>query len=195
MARFSDPIALFVRHMKAAREGTSEDVSDAMTLSTIGRSGQPRSRVVLLRGVDRRGFVFFTNLRSAKGSEISRSGRVALCVYWPHLKVQVRIEGRASQVADAEADAYFATRHRDSQVAAWASEQSRPIASRTELMARFRTAGRRFAGKTVPRPPHWSGYRVRPQAIEIWYGRPYRLHDRHLFTRSGRGWRHALLSP
>src|SRR5262245_8337210 len=134
MAARADPIALFVRHLRAARRGNPEDVSDAMTLSTLGPGRQPKARVVLLRGVDRRGFVFFTNLRSAKGREIGSSDKVALCFHWPHLAVQVRIEGRAAPVRAAEADAYFASRPRDSQLAAWASDQSAPIASRRELL-------------------------------------------------------------
>jgi pyridoxamine 5'-phosphate oxidase len=151
--------------------------------------------VVLLRAVDRRGFVFFTNLRSAKGSEIARSRGVALCFHWPHLKVQVRVEGRATPVTDPEADLYFATRPRDSQIAAWASDQSRPLTSRLELLSRFARAKKRFEGQPVPRPPHWSGFLVVPSSIEFWYGRPHRLHDRHLFRRKGGGWTHSILSP
>jgi pyridoxamine 5'-phosphate oxidase len=191
-----DPIAIFQRHLRRARrDAPAEDESDAAALSTVGRGGRPRSRMVLLRGADRRGFVFFTNLRSDKGREIARSDRVALCVYWPRMKVQIRIEGRATLVSDREADAYFATRHRDSQVAAWTSAQSRPISGRAELIRRFRIQQKRFEGTPVPRPPHWSGFRVAPDLIEFWYGRPHRLHDRRLFTRRGNRWIETILSP
>jgi pyridoxamine 5'-phosphate oxidase len=195
MATPLDPIPVFLRHLKAARRGTREESSDAMTLSTIAAGGRPKSRIVLLRGADRRGFVFFTNFQSAKGREIERSDRVALCVHWPHMTIQVRIEGRAKPVSKAEADAYFASRPRESQIAAWASDQSRPIASRQELVRRFAREQKRFLGCTVPRPPHWSGFRVTPDLVEFWYGRPHRLHDRHLYIRKGKAWKHSLLSP
>lgn len=195
MTAAPDPIALFLRYLKAARRGLPETMSDAMSLATTSRNGRPRSRIVLLRRADRRGFVFFTNFRSDKGREIGARDRVALCLYWQHLEVQVRIEGRAAPVSDAEADAYFATRPRDSQVAAWASDQSRPLASRRQLLARFEKEKRRFAGGVVPRPPHWSGFRVTPDLIEFWSGRPHRLHDRQLYVRRGKAWRHRLLNP
>lgn len=179
----------------AARRGKPETSSDAMTLSTSAPGGQPKSRVVLLRGVDRRGFVFFTNMRSAKGREIDRLDRVALCFHWPHLESQVRIEGRARPVSDSEADAYFATRPRESQLAAWASDQSRALASRGELLRRFAAAKRRFGSGPVPRPPHWSGFRVVPRAIEFWNGKPHRLHDRRLWTRNGSRWKCTILAP
>jgi pyridoxamine 5'-phosphate oxidase len=139
--------------------------------------------------------VFFTNLRSDKSREIVRSDRVALALHWPHLKVQIRVEGRARHVADAEADAYFEGRPRDSQIAAWASDQSRPLSSRRELLRRFDQMKARFAGGPVPRPPHWSGFRVTPDRIEFWSGRPHRLHDRQLYVRRGTAWRHTLLNP
>jgi pyridoxamine 5'-phosphate oxidase len=195
MAGRSDPIRLFVRLLRTARKGAAEDESDAMTLSTVGPRGRPRARVVLLRGVDERGFTFFTNLRSAKGLEIRKANRVALCLHWPRLKVQIRIEGAAHLVSDHEANAYFAQRPRESQLAAWASNQSRALPSRQALLARFRQATKRFEGKPVPRPPHWSGFRVEPDAIEFWHGRPHRLHDRQLYTRNGTGWRRTILSP
>jgi pyridoxamine 5'-phosphate oxidase len=150
---------------------------------------------VLLRGFDEHGFVFFTNLRSAKGEEIRRSSRVALCFHWPDLAIQVRVEGRARPVAAAEADAYFGSRPRDSQLAAWASDQSRPLASRAELLRRFARERKKWAGKPVGRPPHWSGYRVTPDEIEFWYGRPHRLHERRLYTRRGHTWKRVGLFP
>jgi pyridoxamine 5'-phosphate oxidase len=190
-----DPIAIFIRHLKAARRGMPENVSDAMTLATMAPGGQPKARMVLLRGVDRRGFAFFTNFESSKGREIARSSKVALCFHWPELEVQVRVEGRARPVTAAEADAYFATRPRESQLAAWASDQSRPLARRGDLLRRFAAAKRRFGSAPVPRPPHWSGFRVEPAAIEFWYGRPHRLHERRLYVRRHSTWRSELLNP
>jgi pyridoxamine 5'-phosphate oxidase len=188
-------MAVFRRHLARAGRGQPEQVSHAMTLATNGPRGQPRSRVMLLRGLDGRGFVFFTNLRSAKGQDLARSPKVALCFHWPHIGVQVRVLGEAHRVADAEADAYFATRPRDSQVGAWASDQSRPLANRAALMRRFAKAQKRFAGAPVPRPSHWSGFRVRPDLIEFWHGRENRLHDREIWTRRGRTWRKGRLFP
>jgi pyridoxamine 5'-phosphate oxidase len=190
-----NPLALFARYLEAARRGVPDDFSDAMCLSTTGARGRPRSRMVLLRGLDRTGLVFFTNFRSAKGREIAASDRVALCLHWPHLKVQVRVEGRARPVEDRVADDYFASRPRDSQLAAWASDQSRPLASRSLLLSRFEKAKARFEGGPVPRPPHWSGFRVTPDLFEFWTGREHRLHDRQVYLRRGKAWRHSLLNP
>jgi pyridoxamine 5'-phosphate oxidase len=195
MAPSNDPIGLFIRRLRAARKGQAENLSDAMTLSTVGRGGRPRSRVVLLRGVDRRGFLFFTNLRSAKAREIRGADEVALCFHWPHLEEQVRVEGRAEPVADAEADAYFATRPRESQIGAWATDQSAVLESRGELLRRFASSKKRFGSGPVPRPPHWSGFRVVPASIEFWRGMPHRLHDRRLWTRSGSRWKCVVLAP
>lgn len=190
-----DPIKRFASLLRRARRGVTEEVSDAMTLSTVDSHGRPASRVVLLRGFDARGFVFYTNLRSRKGSEIAGSEHVALGFHWPHVKTQIRIEGAAEPVTAEEADAYFASRPRDSQIAAWASDQSRPIAGRDVLLHRFAALRLRFRGRPVPRPPHWSGFRVVPRTIEFWFARPHRLHDRVQYERVGRGWRHATLSP
>jgi pyridoxamine 5'-phosphate oxidase len=190
-----DPMALFLRYLRAARRGVPEDIGDAMALATTAAGGRPRSRIVLLRGADRRGLVFFTNLRSDKGREIDARDQVALSLYWPHLKVQVRVEGRAHAVSTAEADAYFASRPRDSQIASWASDQSRPLPTRQALLRRFEKEKARFKGVEVPRPPHWSGYRVVPDRFEFWSGRPHRLHDRQLYVRRGKRWTHRLLNP
>jgi pyridoxamine 5'-phosphate oxidase len=150
---------------------------------------------VLLKAVDERGFVFYTNLRSRKGRDLAANPRAALTFHWPPLEVQVRIEGIAEQVDDKEADEYFATRARSSQIGAWASDQSEAIAREGDLDARFADTERRFAGRDVPRPPHWSGYRVIPQRIEFWRNRPSRLHERRLFERDGKGWRESVLYP
>jgi pyridoxamine 5'-phosphate oxidase len=167
----------------------------AMTLATVGSDGQPSARLVLLKAVDERGFVFYTNLRSRKARELAANPRAALTFHWPPLEVQVRIEGIAEQVDDGEADEYFATRARGSQIGAWASDQSEPLARDGDLDARFAEAERRFAGRDVPRPPHWGGYRLIPERIEFWRNRPSRLHERRLFERDGGDWRESRLYP
>ena len=168
-----------------------------MVLATVGDDGRPSSRVVLLKGVDEDGFVFYTNLESRKGRELLARPGVALLFWWHPLESQVRVEGAAQRVGDEEADAYFASRPRGSQLGAWASEQSRPLKSREELEARLAELTERFEGMPVPRPPHWSGLRVRPLSIEFWKNRANRLHERHLYTRSAPGapWSFALLNP
>src|ERR671924_378933 len=177
-----DPIELF-RTLFASAQAIDRTVlpePTAMTLSTVGRDGQQSARLVLLKSVDERGFVFYTNLHSRKGRELTANPRAALTFHWQPLEVQVRIEGVAEQVADEEADDYFATRARGSQIGAWASDQSETIARAGDLDARVAEAEGRFAGREVPRPPHWSGYRVIPERIEFWRGRPNRLHERRL---------------
>ncbi|MFK7955967.1 MAG: pyridoxamine 5'-phosphate oxidase [Lysobacterales bacterium] len=155
----------------------------AMTLATVNRSGQPSARVVLLKALDERGPVFYTNLNSRKGQEISDSRSVAACFYFTRLERQVRIEGEALTVSDSEADAYFATRHRNSQLGAWASQQSQPLPSRADLELRMDELARQYEGQEVPRPPHWSGVRIRPIAIEVWQGRAHRIHERWRYER------------
>jgi pyridoxamine 5'-phosphate oxidase len=157
--------------------------------------GQPSVRIVLLKGHGADGFVFYTNEQSAKGDQLRENPRAALLFHWKSLRRQVRVEGLVERVPDPDADAYFATRARDSQLGAWASDQSRPLDSRTIFEQRFEDAKRRFEGKDVPRPPHWGGYRVVPERIEFWSDRPHRLHERRLFTRSGEGWTEGLLYP
>lgn len=167
----------------------------AMVLATAGELAHPSARAVLLRGWDERGFVFFTNYNSRKGREIAADPFAALLFYWDALERQVRIEGPLSAVSAEESDAYFARRPRGHQLAAWASEQSEIVSGRAELERAVERAEERFAGIDVPRPPHWGGYRVRPQRIEFWQGRPNRMHDRLRYERTGGGWTRVRLAP
>jgi pyridoxamine 5'-phosphate oxidase len=167
----------------------------AMTLATVGADGRPSARVVLLKSVGTDGFVFYTNVLSRKGRELAGNHHAALCFHWQALEEQVRVEGSAAAVPDAEADAYFATRPRISQLGAWASEQSEPLAEYAILEERLREADARFSGRDVPRPPHWSGFRLTPVAIEFWRNRPFRLHERERFERDGAAWRMMRLYP
>jgi pyridoxamine 5'-phosphate oxidase len=189
-----EPSAPFARWFALAAKG--EKLAETMMLATVNRDGVPSLRAVLLKGVDGRGFVFYTNLESRKAEELSGNPHAALCFHWKSLARQVRIEGTVGLVSDDEADAYFATRQRDSQIGAWASEQSRPLASRAALERRFADFARQYAERpAVPRPATWSGFRVTPRRIEFWQEQPFRLHDRVVFVRDGDAWRKQRLFP
>jgi len=189
-----DPFALFDAWFADARASEIND-AEAMALATADAAGNPSVRMVLLKGHGPDGFVFYTNEQSAKGTQLAENPRAALLFHWKTLRRQIRIQGTVERVSDAEADAYFASRSPDSQLGAWASDQSRPLASRETFERRFEKAERRFEGSDVPRPPHWGGYRVVPQRIEFWSDRPHRLHERRLFERTDEGWTEGLLYP
>jgi len=187
----------FVRFQGLFERAQREERGDAtvMALATADAAGRASVRMVLLKGADQRGFVFFTNYQSRKARELDARPSAALCLHWPALAVQVRIEGGVEKLTAEESDGYFATRPRYSQVGAWASSQSAPLAGRAWLLARFLRETVRFAGRRVPRPPQWGGYRVAPDRVEFWYNQVYRLHDRILYERSGDGWRTRRLYP
>ena len=192
-----DPIARFTELLERARQTPAIAEPTGMTLSTVGADGRPSARIVLLKGVDAQGLVFYTNTRSRKGRELAARPDISLTFWWPQLESQVRFEGKAARVSDAEADAYFATRPRVSQLGAWASDQSAPLRARQELEDRFAELERKYEGKLIPRPAHWSGYRMAPLSIEFWRNRPGRLHERELYTRPAAGspWTLTLLNP
>ena len=190
----SDPFQLFDQWFAEAREAEIND-PEAMALATADGAGHPSVRMVLLKGHGPDGFVFYTNGQSAKGEQLAQNPRAALLFHWKSLRRQERIDGSVECVPDTDADSYFATRARDSQLGAWASDQSRPLDRRETFEERFEQAKRQFEGKDVPRPPHWRGYRVTPERIEFWIDRPYRLHERRLFTLRGGKWDEGLLYP
>ena len=195
MPNSSDPIAEYHELFALALEREGEKCATAATLATVDDSGQPAARVVLIKKVDNQGFVFYTNLESRKSRELRANPRAALCIYWSSLDKQFRVEGVVTAVDEAEADQYFDSRPRGSQIGAWTSKQSQPLASRQELMGRYLKIQARFAGKSVPRPSFWGGYRMLPQRIEIWHNQRYRLHDRFLYLRDGDSWSVQRLYP
>ncbi|EQB14132.1 pyridoxamine 5'-phosphate oxidase [Sphingobium lactosutens] len=190
----TDPFTLFDAWFAEARETEIND-SNAMALATADARGRPSVRMVLLKGHGPGGFIFYTNFEGRKAGELLDNPHAALLFHWKSLRRQIRIEGQVDAVDDATADAYFATRSRDSQLGAWASDQSRPLPDRQIFMNRFDDASARFEGGPVPRPPHWSGFRVTPERIEFWQDRAHRLHERRLFERDGQTWREGLLYP
>ena len=189
-----DPFALFDAWFAEARTSEPND-PEAMALATADAAGRPSLRMVLLKGHDARGFVFYTNLDSRKGDELAANPHASLLFHWKSQRRQVRIDGPVSAVSASEADAYFATRGRDSRLGAWASEQSRPLPDRATFDARVTAMRDRFGAGDIPRPPRWSGFRVTPQRIEFWSDRAARLHERCLFERAGAGWTQGLLYP
>ncbi|MGE0754691.1 MAG: pyridoxamine 5'-phosphate oxidase [Alphaproteobacteria bacterium] len=195
MSKTADPISRFSNWLEEAKSCKEIAEPTAMCLATVGEGGKPSARMVLLKAADENGFVFYTNNESRKGGELKANPHVALCFYWMPLERQVRVEGRAQPVSDAEADAYFASRGRESRIGAWASKQSRPLSGKAELLKAVAAEGLRFNIGEVPRPPYWSGWRVVPEVIEFWQAGTARLHDRDAYTRSSQGWNIHKLYP
>ena len=189
-----DPITLFEDWLAEASRLEIND-PNAMTVATSTAEGVPSARIVLLKGVDPRGFVFYTNKEGRKGTELRANPQAALLFHWKTLQRQVRVEGDVEDVTEAEADAYFASRARVSRLGAWASAQSRPLEDRAELERRVAEAEQRFPGETIERPSYWSGFRVLPRVMEFWKEMPFRLHDRSVYTRCGDGWSVGRLYP
>jgi pyridoxamine 5'-phosphate oxidase len=194
MIALNEPIDLFSDWQALAAQKEPND-PDAVALATVDAQGRPSVRMVLLKAVDTKGFVFYTNIDSQKGRELAENANAALCFHWKGIRRQVRVQGRAALVSDGEADDYFASRAKDSQIGAWASIQSQPMEGRFDLEKRVaRFAAKHVLGK-VPRPEYWSGYRIVPNLIEFWEDRPFRLHDRTVYERDGEGWKTTKLYP
>jgi pyridoxamine 5'-phosphate oxidase len=190
----ADPFARFEGWMAEASKSEVND-PNAVCLATSTPDGRPSARMVLLKGVDPRGFVFYTNLESRKGGELAGNPQAALCFHWKTLQRSVRVEGPVEPVSDAEADAYYESRHRSSRIGAWASQQSRPLEGRFALEKRVAEYTLKFGLGAIPRPAFWSGFRVLPQRIEFWQDMPFRLHERNVFLKDGEGWRTETLYP
>lgn len=190
----AEPYRLFAQWLEDATASETND-PNALALATVDADGLPDVRMVLLKGFDERGFVFYTNFQSAKGQEILSSMKAAMCFHWKSLRRQVRIRGPVEQVSDTEADEYYASRPRGSRIGAWASKQSRPLESRFALEKAVAEYTAKHAIGEIPRPPHWSGFRIVPQSIEFWHDRPFRLHDRMVFTRNADQWDKTRLYP
>jgi pyridoxamine 5'-phosphate oxidase len=195
-AERNDPFGLFGEWLKEAEASEPND-ANAMALATADDEGLPNVRMVLLKGFDERGFVFYTNFESQKGQELLATGKAALCFHWKSLRRQVRVRGPVEAVSKEEADAYYASRPRDSRIGAWASQQSRPLESRFALETAVAMYAAKYAIGNIPRPPHWSGFRVKPVSLEFWHDRPFRLHDRVVFRRAAPGgeWAKSRLYP
>ncbi|MDB5589657.1 pyridoxamine 5'-phosphate oxidase [Enterovirga sp.] len=189
-----EPFRLFTAWMQDAKASEPND-PDAAALATVDRDGLPDIRMVLMRGADERGFVFYTNSESAKGVELASQPKAAAVFHWKSLRRQIRVRGPVAQVSEAEADAYFASRARDSRIGAWASQQSRPLESRFALEKAVAFYAAKYAVGEVPRPPHWTGFRISPVEMEFWQDRPFRLHDRVKFVRTAEGWERTRLYP
>jgi pyridoxamine 5'-phosphate oxidase len=189
-----DPLVIFNEIF--SRAGSIEGpLYNAAALATVSDDSSPSVRMVLVKQADARGFVFFTNFQSRKARELAANPRAALCFWWPRLASQVRVEGAVEPVDESDADEYFASRPRESQIGAWASRQSEPVEAYEDLLRTAEEASRRFANRTIPRPPHWSGLRIVPRSIEFWRERPGRLHERRLFVNTDGVWRSSLLQP
>ncbi|MFQ5511224.1 MAG: pyridoxamine 5'-phosphate oxidase [Candidatus Krumholzibacteriia bacterium] len=189
-----DPIARFKDALSRA-EKSGIELPNAAAFATSGKDARPTVRMLLLKEADREGFVFYMNMNSPKARQLRDNARASACFWWPALQEQVRVEGSVEAVSNDEADSYFATRPRGSQIGAWASDQSSELASRDELIHAVEAVTARYGEGPVPRPPHWSGYRLVPECIEFWVGKPDRLHERELYTRDGEDWRIVLLAP
>lgn len=191
----ADPIAQLTRWLEEAHAVNSSVEANAMCVATVSDDGQPSARIVLLRGLDERGLIFYTSYFSRKGHDLESNPRIAATFYWPSLERQVRVEGTATQLSDDESDAYFESRPRGHRLSAWASEQSEPIETREILEERMRHFDERFEGEDVPRPHSWGGYLIAPVRVEFWQGRANRMHDRLLYVRDGRSWKMTRLQP
>ncbi|MEM8749333.1 MAG: pyridoxamine 5'-phosphate oxidase [Pseudomonadota bacterium] len=190
----TDPHALFEEWLAEAVESELND-PNAVALATVDDTGMPNVRTVLLKGHDERGFVFYTNFEGTKGQEVLASGKAAMCFHWKTLRRQVRVRGEVEVVSDEEADAYYNSRHPQSRLGAWASDQSRPLKDRATLVARLEEVEARYGTENIPRPAHWSGFRILPQEIEFWKDGEFRLHDRAVFTHGENGWTPQRLYP